>query len=97
MQEGEHGSRRTWIARRNLLFRPGRPPVQVQRLRLQDINEKSQSTLSLGEFPAVSVQLQASVTSLGQSLLDTGARRVTHLSEKNTNVSSKLTQQLTME
>jgi hypothetical protein len=83
MQEGDHGSRRTWVARCNLLFRPGPPPVQVRRLRLQDINEKSQSTLSLAEFPAVSVQLQASVTSLGHWLLDTGAPAVTDLSKKH--------------
>lgn len=51
---------------------------------LQDINEKSQSTLALSEFPPVSVQLQASVTSLGHSLPDTGAPAVTDLSQKNT-------------
>jgi hypothetical protein len=76
------GSRRTWIARRNLLFRPGRPPVQVHRLRLQDINEKCQSTLSLAEFPAVSVQLRASVTLLGHSLLDAGAAAVANLQKR---------------
>lgn len=50
---------------------------------LQDINEKSQSTLALTEFPPVSVQLQASVTSLGHSLPDNGAPAVTDLSQKN--------------
>jgi hypothetical protein len=50
---------------------------------LQDINEKSQSTLSLTEFPPVSVQLQASFTSLGHSLPDTGAPAVVDLSKKN--------------
>src|SRR5580704_9864269 len=48
---------------------------------LQDINEKSQSTLSLTEFPPVSVQLQASFTSLGHSLPDTGAPTVVDLSK----------------
>ena len=51
---------------------------------LQDINEKNQSTLSLTEFPPVSVQLQASFTSLGHSLPDTGAPAVVDLSKKNT-------------
>lgn len=51
---------------------------------LQDINEKSQSTLAMTEFPPVAVQLQASVTSLGHSLPDTGAPAVVDLSQKNT-------------
>jgi hypothetical protein len=51
---------------------------------LQDINEKSQSTLAMTEFPPVAVQLQASNTMLGHSLPDTGAPAVTDLSQKNT-------------
>ncbi|MGO8919070.1 MAG: hypothetical protein ACLQJR_24480 [Stellaceae bacterium] len=51
---------------------------------LEDINVQRQSTLALAEFPPVSVQLQASVTSLGHSLPDTGAPAVTDLSQKNT-------------
>ena len=49
---------------------------------LQDINEKSQSTLALTEFPPVSVQLQGSWTSLGHSLPDT-TTPATDLSQKN--------------
>jgi hypothetical protein len=47
---------------------------------IQDINEKSQSTLALSEFPPIGVQLQASNTTLGHSLPDTGAG-VTDLSQ----------------
>jgi hypothetical protein len=49
---------------------------------IQDINEKSQSTLALNELPPISVQLQASNTTLGHSIPDTGAG-VTDLSQKN--------------
>lgn len=51
---------------------------------LQDINEKNQSTLAFSEFAPVSVQLEASNTTLGHSLPDTGAPAVTDLSQKNT-------------
>ena len=48
---------------------------------LRDINEKSETTLTLSELPPISVQLQASNTTLGHSLPDTGA--VKDLSQKN--------------
>jgi hypothetical protein len=49
---------------------------------LQDINTQNQSTLALGEFPPISVQLQASNTSLGHSVPDQGVG-VNDLSQKN--------------
>ncbi len=48
---------------------------------VQAISEQSQRTLALTEFPPFSVQLQASNTTLGKSLPDTGA--VADLSQKN--------------
>ena len=50
---------------------------------LQDINQQRQSTLALSEFPPLSVQLQASNTTLGHSVPDTGAPAVVDLSQKN--------------
>jgi hypothetical protein len=50
---------------------------------IQDINEKSQSTLAMNEFPPIGVQLQASNTTLGHSIPDTGVPAVTDVSQKN--------------
>lgn len=49
---------------------------------LEPINEQRQRTLSLSDLPPLSVQLQASVTSLAKSLADTGVP--SDLSQRNT-------------
>jgi hypothetical protein len=49
---------------------------------LEPINEQRERTLTLSDFPPLSVQLQASLTSLGKSIPDTGAG-VDDLSQRN--------------
>jgi hypothetical protein len=51
---------------------------------LQAITEERERTLALSELPPLSVQLQASNTTLGRSLPDQGAPAVTDLSQQNT-------------
>ncbi|HWI29741.1 MAG TPA: hypothetical protein VN668_22385 [Stellaceae bacterium] len=50
---------------------------------LQDINVKKESTLALPQVAPIAVQLQASNTTLGHSIPDTGTPAVTDLSQKN--------------
>lgn len=50
---------------------------------LQDINVKKESTLALPQAAPIAVQLQASNTTLGHSIPDTGTPAVTDLSQKN--------------
>lgn len=50
---------------------------------LEPINEQSQRTLALSELPPLSVQLQASNTSLSKRLPESGPTALTDLSQKN--------------
>jgi hypothetical protein len=62
--------------------------------KVSDINEKRESTLSIGAIPPFSVQIQGSLTSLGHSIPDSGVpANITDLAQKN---SAQLPQSLSL-